>query len=64
MGCGFALWRGASWPELQSDGERLAATLFNASSVLANPWFGAALVVTALSLVVAFWAELRDKLMP
>jgi len=61
-GCGFALWQGVSWPELQADAAQFSAKLANAGSALDNPMFGAALVVTALSLLVAFRTELREKL--
>jgi hypothetical protein len=62
-GCGFALWRGVSWPGLQSGLEQFAAALVNAGPALADPLLGAALVVTTLSLLFAFRAELREKLM-
>ena len=62
-GCGFALWRGGSWLNLKSSAERFAAVFANAAPTLANPWMGVVLVVTVLSLLVVFRAELREKLM-
>ena len=63
VGVSLALWQGVSWPELQSGIERFATTLANAGPSLANPMFAAALVVTLLSLLVAFQSELREKLL-
>ena len=63
-GYGFALWRGAAWPDLQLELEQFATALVNATSTLADPLLGAALVVTALSLLFAFQSELRERLLP
>lgn len=56
-GCGYALWRGVNWPELQAEFGRT-------TTALADPLFMGALVVAALSLLFAFRAELREKLLP
>ena len=62
-GCAFALWRGVSVPELEAAYSRFAPSLMNAASPLADPVLATALMVAALSLLFAFRAELRDRLM-
>jgi hypothetical protein len=60
-GCGFMLWRGVSWPDLQSQLGQFEAVLANAGPRLADPMLVTALVVTGASLVFAFRAEVRER---
>ena len=62
-GCGLAFWRSGASPGLQSGLEQFGVNLADASLVFADPMVSAALVVTALSLLVAFRTELREKLL-
>ena len=60
-GYGFALWQGMSVSGLETGGARFATALVNACAVFADPLLGAAFVMTACSLLVAFWGELRQR---
>src|SRR5471030_1048796 len=62
-GAGFALWQGVSQPHFQSGAKQLSAALTAAGQALADPRIGAALVVALLSLLVASWNELRERLL-
>ena len=62
-GCGVAFWRSGAGPGLQSSLEHFGVTMANACLVFTNPIVSAALVATALSLLVAFRTELREKLL-
>src|SRR5258706_16248959 len=41
MGCGLAIWRGASWPGVQSGLGELGVALVDSCGQLANPIFAA-----------------------
>ena len=62
-GCGFALWQIGSWWEIQSDTAQAISRLSAALAAWNDPTFVLALVVAALSLAVAFQAELRRRLL-
>ena len=63
VGLGFALWRGVSLPDLKFGFSQIQALTVNSFSIFADPLFIAALGLTLLSLLVAFQAQLRDRLL-
>jgi hypothetical protein len=63
-GCAVVLWSGISWPGVQSDAERFAVAFGTTTiSHLIDPWFVSAITMATVSLLFAFYAELRGKLL-
>jgi len=63
VGIAFALAQGVSVTDLRSGTEQVGTALLSLAAVAGDPMFVAALGVTVVSLLVAFRAELRDKLL-
>ena len=61
-GCVFVAWRGLAWSDVGAALARLALAVDHVAPALSPPQIFAALWVTAVSLIFAFWSELRRKL--
>ena len=63
LGVGFAFWQGVRLPDLKLGLVQFEGLAASSIQFFGDPLFAAAIVLTLASLLVAFRAELRDKLM-